>query len=183
MKACKRDIYDPEDKKENKIYRYVLGKKGDNMIICIALNPSSATKDKTDRTFTRICNILRNQNKQYDGLVLLNLCPKISKKPKKVKFKKNIAKINKEKIFYYLNQYPNAKIWCAWGANMKEQKFKKYFKEIVDMIKGRTWCYTSLTKQGHPRHPLSVPCTAELKDFTQLEKESYIKEQLCAIIE
>ena len=183
MKDCRCDIYDPKDENENKIYRYALGKSGKKMIICIALNPSTAAVNKSDRTFTRTCNILKNQNGKYDGFVLLNLCSKRSTIPKEVKFNKNIAKINNDKILYYLNQYPDAKIWCAWGTNMKEQKFKKYFKEIVNTIKDRTWCYTLLTKQGHPRHPLSVPCSVELTDFTQPEKENYIKEQLCAIKE
>ena len=115
MKDCRCDIYDPKDEKENKIYRYALGKNGKNMIICIGLNPSSATDKEPDRTFNKI--------------------------------------------------YPQAPIWCAWGRNIRQKKFKDHFNKISHLIENRKCACTSETTKGHPRHPLYVAGDTPLKEF------------------
>ena len=40
------DIYEPEDPKEQEKFRYALGKTSKSMVICIGLNPSTATDNR-----------------------------------------------------------------------------------------------------------------------------------------
>ena len=72
MKDCRCDIYDPKDEKENKIYRYALGKSGKKMIICIALNPSSATDKEPDRKLTLKDSII-NMDDALGALVVAKI--------------------------------------------------------------------------------------------------------------
>ena len=165
MKDCRCDIYDPKDENENKIYRYALGKSGKKMIICIALNPSSATDKEPDRTFNKICSILKNQDENYDGFVLLNLCPMRGAKPKEVQYDEELANKNAKIVKKYLDKYPQAPIWCAWGGNICQKKFKYYFYKISHLIENRKCACTSETTKGHPRHPLYVASDTQLKEF------------------
>lgn len=160
------DIYETEND-----CRYVLGKTGKNMIICIGLNPSTATDEKSDRTFTRICKLVEHNN--HDGFVLLNLCPQRSTNPKDVEFDEKQAIKNAEIIKKYLNKYPKANIWCAWGGNIRQKKFKAYFETIAELLKDRICICTSKTKSGHPRHPLYVAGNTKfecfcIKDYVQM---------------
>ena len=173
MIDCKRDIYDPEDKKENKIYRYALGKKGDNMIICIALNPSSATNIETDPTLRAVCNIAKNN--KYKGFVLLNICPKRGVNPDLVKCDEEFINKNILIIEKYLKEYEKADIWCAWGNKVDQEPFRACFKSIAKLIGNRIWYCTSLTKKNHPHHPLFIPYKSTLKKLSNIEKENYIK--------
>lgn len=56
------DIYEPEDPKEQEKFRYALGKTSKSMVICIGLNPSTATDKIPDRTFNKICKIVEHMN-------------------------------------------------------------------------------------------------------------------------
>ena len=56
------DIYEHDNN-----CRYALGKNGKNMIICIGLNPSSATNKEPDRTSNKICKIV--DTNKYNGFV------------------------------------------------------------------------------------------------------------------
>ena len=158
MKDCKCDIYEHDNG-----YRYALGKKGEKMIICIALNPSSATDEDPDRTFNKICKIV--DTNKYNGFVILNLCPKRGSKPKDVLYDEDLANKNTKIIKKYLDKYPQAKIWCAWGGNIRQKKIKDYFNKIVHLIEKRECVCTSETIKGHPRHPLYVAGDTPLKEF------------------
>ena len=160
----KFDIYEPKDLKEQEKFRYALGRSGKNMIICIGLNPSKASAEESDPTFTRIQNFLKA--KGYENFVLLNLCPQRATKPKEVKPDDKLAKKkNAQIVEYYLDKYPDAEIWCAWGSNIKQEKFKTYFREIAELLKNRKCICTLKTKFGHPRHPLSVSYKTDFKCF------------------
>lgn len=54
-------------------YRYLLGEKGDNPLICFGVNPSTATPYDLDPTIVQI----RNRAKQlgHDGWMMINLYP------------------------------------------------------------------------------------------------------------
>lgn len=152
----KLDIYEHDDN-----CRYALGKNGKKMIICIGLNPSTATDKTSDRTFNKICKIA--ENNKYDGFVLLNICPKISSNPKNVKYNKNDADKNCQIIIKYLDKYPNAPIWRAWGNNIRITELKQYRKSVEELISTREYIYTSLNKSGEPKHPLFEKFDADFK--------------------
>ena len=69
------DLYEHNDK-----CRFVLGNSTQNALICIGLNPSTATNIKDDNTIRKIQNMTKHTNK-YDGLIMLNLSPEIATEP------------------------------------------------------------------------------------------------------
>lgn len=151
------DIYDYCQKNG---CRYALGKTGKNMIICIGLNPSYATNKKADRTFSKIIKIAETNG--YDGFLILNLYPCINSKPQNVTIENQLLKKNLEKIKYYLEKYPDAKVWCAWGANAKKKKFRICLDSTLKLINNRNCVCTSYTKCGQPHHPLYLSNDSKL---------------------
>ncbi|WP_334088371.1 DUF1643 domain-containing protein, partial [Helicobacter typhlonius] len=69
------DTYEYNDK-----CRFVLGNNGKNPLICIGINPSNATNQRSDKTIAKIQKII--QYNGYDGFMMINLCSKISPYPK-----------------------------------------------------------------------------------------------------
>ena len=66
----KKWIYVNED--NNKV-RYVLGYSGINPLICIGINPSTATPDKLDNTLRSVERIALNNG--YDSFMMFNVYP------------------------------------------------------------------------------------------------------------
>lgn len=98
--------------------------------------------------------------------MILNICPQRSSNPKNVEYNKNDATKNCKIIQKYLDKYPKAPIWCAWGNNIRLTELKKYRKSIEKLISTRECVYTSLNKTGEPKHPLFEKENAELQHFT-----------------
>lgn len=155
----KFDIYEHNDN-----CRYALGKSGKKMVICIGLNPSTATDEKPDRTFNKIRKIV--EHNKYNGFVILNICPQISSNPKNVEYNEDDATENCKIIQKYLKKYSDAKIWCAWGNNIRSKKFKLYREKVEKMISRRECFCTSVNKTGEPKHPLFEKEDAEFNPFT-----------------
>ena len=54
-------------------YRFILGKRGQNSLVAICMNPSAARKTFSDRTVNRIINISKSLKK--DGWIVFNTYP------------------------------------------------------------------------------------------------------------
>lgn len=158
------DIYEPENPKKQEKFRYALGKTSKSMVICIGLNPSTATDKKPDRTFNKIRKIV--EHNKYNGFVILNICPQRSSNPKNVKYNEDDATKNCKIIQKYLKKYSDAKIWCAWGNNIHLTELKKYRAKVEEMISTRECFCTSVNKTGEPKHPLFEKIDAEFNPFT-----------------
>ena len=169
------------EKDENWIYeqdgeqiRYVLGETGDKTVICIGINPSTATPEKLDRTLENVKKIAKYND--YTGWIMLNVYPQRNTKPQ------DLPKIvdntlhgkNIEVIKNILNNAQEFDIWCAWGTLIEEKKYlKNCLKEIYDLLENKkvNWFCTGQTKDGHPEHPLYIPIKTKFKKF---KVEKYI---------
>ena len=161
------DIYEPKDPEEQEKFRYALGKNCkscEEMVICIGLNPSTATDKIPDRTFNKIRKIV--EHNEYDDFVILNICPQRSSNPKNVKYNEDDATKNCKIIQKYLDKYPKAPIWCAWGNNIYLEELEKYRAKVEEMISTRECFCTSVNKTGEPKHPLFEKENAEFNPFT-----------------
>lgn len=58
---------------ENNRALFILGDDGNNPLICIGVNPSTATSDEYDQTMTTLMFI--SMINDFDGHVMLNLYP------------------------------------------------------------------------------------------------------------
>ncbi|MBI2419155.1 MAG: DUF1643 domain-containing protein, partial [Ignavibacteriales bacterium] len=67
------------EKSTNNSARFVLGETGKKTIICIGVNPSTATPDKLDPTLESVKRIAKHNG--FDGWIMLNIYAQRSTDP------------------------------------------------------------------------------------------------------
>lgn len=143
-------------------YRYILGTKGKNPLICIGINPSTAEPDNLDNTLKSVERIAHFNG--YDSFIMFNVYPQRATNPDDMDNELNLSVHNENmKAFrYILSSYGEGlkpAVWAAWGTIIEK---RAYLKDCVrDMIAvgkefGARW-YTAGVRskqKGHPHHPL-----------------------------
>lgn len=164
------DIFEYE-KINDEEYRYLLGKKGNNPLYCIGMNPSTAKTKKFDQTVLKIFGLALIHG--YDSCVMMNLLPImetdssiVSSENKKMFLDKNIKQI--------INIIDNDILAC-WGDNIgRNSDMKESFIKIYNGVKEQdiNWlCIDNekedslMTQGGNPRHPSRINYFRELKCF------------------
>ena len=157
-----------ECKYTEKCNRYLLGIKGEKPLICIGVNPSTASSEVLDPTIKTIQRYLEKDDR-YDGFIMLNIYPQRVTNPNKMDYSMNqeIVDRNIRCIKEVLEQYPKATIWAAWGSLiMKRPYLCECLKEIVELSVGHQWKRRGPdSKGGHPHHPLYVSNDYELEEY------------------
>ena len=157
-------------------YRYILGTRGENPLICIGINPSTARPDDLDTTLKSVERIALGNG--FDSFLMFNVYAQRATDPDAMEKACNwqLHKENMEAFRYVLSISKNPTVWAAWGAIIEK---RKYLPECVrDMVKigreyGANWvCAGAITKKGHPHHPLYLRKDEKIKPF---DIESYLK--------
>ena len=149
--------------------RYILGKSGTRKLFVIGLNPSKASKERSDTTVTKVKRVA--QSNKYDGFVMLNLYPLRSTNPTRLPCKKKDGSIEKNiaQIIKIAKTEKRPHFWAAWGQNISLRGYLlESLKDIFDVSKtiGVKWLHLgSLTKSGHPRHPSRLSYEWKLNQF------------------
>ena len=150
-------------------YRYILGTRGKNPLICIGINPSTAEPDNLDNTLKSVERIALGNG--FDSFIMFNVYAQRATSPDDMEKTYNplLHKENLEAFSYVLSISQRPAIWAAWGAIIEK---RKYLPECVrDMVAagqeyGATWhCAGAITKKGHPHHPLYLRKDEKLKPF------------------
>jgi len=136
--------------------RFVLGELGDNNLVVVGVNPSTATLDELDPTAKRIKKY--SEIHGYTGWIIINLYPQIDPNVDELNKEKNeeLVKLNLEKIETILKR-DDITLVAAWGEAIKWRKYlKDCFRDIDALAKkyNHEWHCIELTKYGHPCHPL-----------------------------
>ncbi|MDD2721873.1 MAG: DUF1643 domain-containing protein [Gallionella sp.] len=150
-------MYDIYSSAQNDLWRFTLGKSGKRNLITIGLNPSTATKEKSDTTIAKVEKAARQAG--FDGFVMLNLYPVRSSDfnalPLDVNaeaFERNLAEIEAVVV-----SQSKPVVWAAWGESILARKFfVAASKELFVRLEkhGTSWQqFGLLTQSGHPRHP------------------------------
>jgi hypothetical protein len=146
------DIY--EIGKEN-LARFTLGIKGKKSLIVIGLNPSDATKEKSDLTISKVATFA--ESAKFDGFIMLNLYPIRATNPKDVtSIDASLHQQNLKIIKEILSAENDANVLAAWGYNIKKQNiFIECFNDILKSTKGIKikWLKIGDPNSKHPRHP------------------------------
>lgn len=148
--------------------RFVLGQPGENNLICIGVNPSTAEPGKLDPTLTRVSNFARDNG--FDGWIMLNLYPQRSTMPELMHVDKdeNLHKLNLKHILHTLNTH-KGKIWAAWGVLIDIRPYLCTCLDDIEVISrfcGNEWITIgNPTLKGHPRHPLYLKGNSEIMPF------------------
>ena len=158
-------------------YRYILGTRGKNPLICIGINPSTAKPDDLDNTLKSVERIALGNG--FDSFIMFNVYAQRATDPDAMEQQCNLQlhKENLEAFRYVLSISKKPAIWAAWGAIIEK---RKYLPECVrDMVEvgqnyGATWhCAGAITKKGHPHHPLYLRKDEKLKPF---DVEQYLEQ-------
>ena len=143
-------------------YRYILGTKGNNPLICIGINPSTAAPDDLDNTLKSVERIALANG--FDSFIMFNVYPQRATDPDDMdrEFNAPMHEQNMAAFRYILSLYKDGKkpsVWAAWGTIIEK---RDYLKDCVrDMVAigeeyGARW-YTAGARskaKRHPHHPL-----------------------------
>lgn len=150
-------------------YRYILGTRGENPLICIGINPSTARPDDLDNTLKSVERIALGNG--FDSFLMFNVYAQRATSPDDMEKTCNLTlhKENLEAFEYVLSISQKPAIWAAWGAIIEK---RKYLPDCVrDMVAvgqqyGASWyCAGAITKKGHPHHPLYLRKDEKIKPF------------------
>ena len=163
-----RWLYVPNDYEE---YRYILGTRGENPLICVGINPSTAAPDALDNTLKSVERVALYNG--YDSFLMFNVYAQRATRPDDMERSCNAAlhRQNMRAFDYALSLCASGKpaVWAAWGAIIEK---RDYLPDCVrDMIavgeaRGAVWyCAGARSKKGHPHHPLYLRKDSVLEPF------------------
>ena len=157
-------------------YRYILGTRGRNPLICIGINPSTARPGDLDNTLKSVERIALGNG--FDSFIMFNVYAQRATDPNAMERVCNptLHRENMEAFRYVLSISDAPAVWAAWGSIIEK---RAYLSDCVaDMLAigqeyGAKWyCAGAVTKKGHPHHPLYLRKDEKLKPF---DVESYLQ--------
>ena len=157
-------------------YRYILGTRGKNPLICVGINPSTAKPDDLDNTLKSVQRIAAGNG--FDSFLMFNLYAQRATRPDDMERQCNLRlhEENMKAFRYLLSISDKPAVWAAWGAIIEK---RRYLPECVaDMLAisreydARWFCAGPISKKGHPHHPLYLRKDEKLKLF---DAEEYLK--------
>ena len=150
-------------------YRYILGTRGENPLICIGINPSTAQPGDLDNTLKSVQRIALGNG--FDSFIMFNVYAQRATDPDAMEKNCNpmLHKENLEAFRYVLSIGENPTVWAAWGTIIEK---RDYLKDCLkDMIAageeyGTHWvCAGKCSKKGHPHHPLYLRKDEAVRPF------------------
>lgn len=150
-------------------YRYILGTRGSNPLICVGINPSTARPDALDNTLKSVERIALGNG--YDSFLMFNVYAQRATSPNDMEKTCNplLHKENLEAFRYVLSLSSQPAVWAAWGAVIEKRSYLSAC--LRDMLQagkecGANWyCAGAITKKGHPHHPLYLRKDEALRPF------------------
>ena len=156
-------------------YRYILGTRGKNPLICVGINPSTAKPDDLDNTLKSVQRIADGNG--FDSFLMFNVYAQRATRPDDMEKTCNLLlhEENMKAWRYLLSISEKPAVWAAWGAIIEK---RKYLTECVaDMLRisreydAEWFCAGAISKRGHPHHPLYLRKDEKLKPF---DTEAYL---------
>lgn len=165
-----RWIYVPDHYSE---YRYILGTRGSNPLICIGINPSTASPDHLDNTLKSTQRIALNNG--FDSFIMFNVYAQRATLPDDMEKEMNpqLHLENMKAFEWILNQYRiPCTVWAAWGALITKRNYLSACLRDMVQIGNRynaEWVTSGpRSKAGHPHHPLYLRSDSPLEPFSDL---------------
>ena len=150
-------------------YRYILGTRGVNPLICIGINPSTARPDALDPTLKSVERIaLRNG---FDSFLMFNVYAQRATSPDDMEWTlhEELHRQNMAAFDYILSLSDSPTVWAAWGTIIEKRDY--LWDCLQDMIAiGRAhsarWVKCGrVSAAGHPHHPLYLRADSWIEDF------------------
>ena len=157
-------------------YRYILGTKGSNPLICIGINPSTARPDALDNTLKSVERIALGNG--FDSFTMFNVYAQRATNPDDMEKQLNehLHAENMKAFDFVLSQSENPVVWAAWGAIIEKRKYLPLcVRDMIEIGKrhnARWVCAGKISKKGHPHHPLYLRKDEPVRDF---DIEGYVE--------
>jgi len=163
-------------------YRYILGTRGKNPLICIGINPSTAEPGNLDNTLKSVERIAKFNG--YDSFIMFNVYPQRATNPDDMDKTPNMTlwQENLKAFEYIMSLYGEGNrpaVWAAWGAIIEKRDY--LIPVVMDMIEignkyeANWYSVGKISKKGHPHHPLylkkdSIPEEFDIKAYCETMK-------------
>ena len=142
-------------------YRYILGTRGQNPLICIGVNPSTAAPDDLDNTLKSVSRIAEGNG--FDRWIMFNVYAQRATRPEYMDRELNpeLHRANMAAFEYILQNVAQGlrpAVWAAWGTIIEKRPYLPGC--VRDMVAlGRRYdarwlCACKRSAKGHPHHPL-----------------------------
>ena len=150
-------------------YRYILGTRGENPLICIGINPSTAQPGDLDNTLKSVERIALGNG--YDSFIMFNVYAQRATDPDAMEKTCNLLlhRENMEAFRYVLSISKAPAVWAAWGTIIEKREYlSDCLQDMIAIGKeyGAKWlCAGKVSKKGHPHHPLYLRKDEALRQF------------------
>ncbi|MGN0981756.1 MAG: DUF1643 domain-containing protein [Candidatus Limivicinus sp.] len=160
-------------------YRYILGTRGQNPLICIGVNPSTAAPDDLDNTLKSVARIAGGNG--FDSWIMFNVYAQRATRPEDMDRELNQAlhRANMAAFEYILRQVGQGlrpAVWAAWGTIIEKRSYLPgCVRDMVDLgrrYNARWLCAGKRSAKGHPHHPLYLRKDEKTVDF---DVEEYLE--------
>ena len=150
-------------------YRYILGTRGKNPLICIGINPSTAKPGELDNTLKSVERIALGNG--FDSFIMFNVYAQRATDPDSMERQCNLMlhRENLEAFRYVLSISEAPAVWAAWGTIIEKREYLPHcLRDMLAVGKAlgaRWYCAGAVSKKGHPHHPLYLRKDEKLKPF------------------
>ena len=150
-------------------YRYILGTRGKNPLICIGINPSTAEPGDLDNTLKSVERIALGNG--FDSFIMFNVYAQRATDPDTMEKQCNLQlhKENLEAFRYVLSISQKPAVWAAWGTIIEKRDYlPRCLQDMLAVGKeyGADWyCAGRTSVKGHPHHPLYLRKDEKIRPF------------------
>ncbi len=155
--------------------RFVLGTVGDNPLVCVGVNPSTAAPGSLDRTVSKLQRFAMLNG--HDSWVMLNLYPQRATKPQDMHatYSPELKDENERQIAEFIGGR-RLELLAAWGETIRARSYLSgMLRGIVSLTEATSCGWRSIgapLKTGHPRHPSRASYAWPLHPF---DVQSYLR--------
>ena len=159
-------------------YRYILGTRGKNPLICIGINPSTARPDDLDNTLKSVERTAKFNG--FDSFIMFNVYAQRATDPKTMDcdFNEYLHNENMNAFRYILSSYGEGNkpaVWAAWGTIIEKRPYLvdcvREMIEIGNDFDAKWYSVGKRSVKGHPHHPLYLKNNSPIEDF---DIEAYV---------
>lgn len=143
-------------------YRYILGTRGRDPLICIGVNPSTAAPDDLDNTLKSVARIADGNG--YDSWIMFNVYAQRATRPEDMdkELNRRLHRENMKAFEYILSNVARGgvspAIWAAWGTIIEKRPYLpgcvREMAELGNQYGGHWLRAGKCSAKGHPHHPL-----------------------------
>ncbi len=152
-------------------YRYILGTRGVNPLICIGINPSTAEPENLDNTLSSVQRIALGNG--FDSFIMFNVYAQRATDPDHMEkvFNEKLHLENMKAFEYVLScSESRPVIWAAWGTIIEKRAYlSRCVMDMIEIGEKHDALWVTVGKRsknkGHPHHPLYLRKDEKIEPF------------------